>query len=422
MYLFPGYTRYYEKNDNLYVSSDLYQNEVEIDERDLIKEFYSLIEIGGCQSLSTTLEKFLHEQELLQNESEIKESLEEAKKFFAEDLILTIMPTEGCNFRCTYCYESHKHINMTEEMLNHIRNYIVKQAHTSKNIVICWFGGEPTLCKSTILELSSFVQNLQDKYMFKYRANMTTNGFILDSELFKEYYKAGINEYLITLDGWNHDITRPHVSGDGTLNIILGNLKNISQLPNDYEFNIIIRYNILDIEPDFSWYDYLYDQFGSDARFSVQVAIVNDWGGEKVKHLNILEGDRAIEINKLHEDYLNKVNMSHNKKYKAPLSDICYASCNRGLVFRSNGKIEKCTIALDHPKNEVGIIDSERGVLLDETACEQWCNANLKDECLACKNVLHCLNIACRKGIVVDGYSEDICICKMFNCKKETTS
>lgn len=422
MYILPGYTKSFEENNILYISSDLYQNKVEIDKKDIIKEFYSLVEKGGCESLSTSLEKFLHEQGLIQNESEIKESLKEVKKLLSESLILTIMPTEACNFRCTYCYESHKHTNMTEEMLAHIRNYIAKQVYTSKNIVISWFGGEPTLCKNTILKLSHFVQKLQEKHMFKYNANMTTNGYILDCESFKEYYKAGINEYQITIDGWNHDLTRPHISGKGTLKTILGNLRDISLLPKNYDFNIIIRYNILDEEPDFSWYDFLYKQFGEDKRFTVKVATVNDWGGEEVQNLNILKGDRKVEVSKLHNDYLNKIGLSNNKKVKPPLSDICYASCDYGIIFRANRKIEKCTIALDHHKNQVGIIDLKKGVLLDKGACELWCNAELKDECLVCLNVLHCLNIACRKGIVVDGYSEDISICKMFTDKIETTN
>lgn len=422
MYLLPGYIKYREENGNLYVSSDLFQNEIEINEKDLIKEFYALVDNGGCQHLSTSLENFLYEQELLQKEIEIKESLEEAKKILEDDLFLTIMPTEGCNFRCTYCYESHNNINMTKEMLAHIRNYIVEQAVTSKNINISWFGGEPTLCKNIILEMSSFVQKLQEKHKFKYRANMTTNGYFLDCKSFHQYYKAGINEYQITLDGWNHDLTRPHVSGKGTLKTILENLKNISLLSQDYEFHVIVRYNILDGDLDFSWYDFLYDQFGLDARFSVLVAPVNDWGGETVKTLNILDGDRKIALRKLHENYLDNIGMGRIGKVKLPFSDVCYASCNRGFIFRANGKVEKCTIALNHPKNQVGVIHSEKGVILDEESCKRWCTSDLKTECLTCKNVLSCLNIACRKVIIVDGRTEKVCLCKTVTDKKETKS
>lgn len=414
MYLFPGYTNYREENGNLYVFSSLFQNEVKITKRDLIQEFYALINSNGCSSLSTTLEVFLHEQELLQNEIEIEKSLEKAKMLLSDDLFLTIIPTEGCNFRCTYCYQPHDSINMTEKTLSHIRNYIIEQAPDSKNVHISWFGGEPTLCKSIILEISSFIQILQEKYKFKYDANMSTNGYNLDCDSFKEYYRAGISEYQVTLDGWNHDETRPHVSGNGTLKTILENLKSISLFPEEYQFNITIRHNILDRDRDFSWYDFLYEQFGSDDRFSIAVTPVNNWGGETIKTLNLLEGNKKIEALKIHEDYLEKIGMHNKEKVKLPFSDICYASCPRGFIFRADARIEKCSIAMNHPKNQVGIIHSENGVMLDDILCKNWCTSELKTECFICKDVLSCLNIICRKVIIVDGRTEDVCLCKTF--------
>lgn len=36
------------------------------------------------------------------------------------------------------------------------------------------------------------------------------------------------------------------------------------------------------------------------------------------------------------------------------------------MVFRAAGKIEKCTVALDHPQNLIGYVDSSKGVVLNE--------------------------------------------------------
>lgn len=293
---------------------------------------------------------------------------------------------------------------------------------TSKNVHISWFGGEPTLCTSIILEMSSFIQKLQKRYKFKYDANMTTNGYLLDCESFQQYYKAGINAYQITLDGWNHDVTRPHVSGNGTLKTILENLKSVSSLPEEYQFHVTIRHNILDGDQDFSWYDFLYDQFGTDARFSVAVVPVNDWGGETVKKLNILKRNKKQVLQTVHEEYLDKIGMRREGKVKLPFSDICYASCPRGFIFRADGKVEKCSIALNHPKNQVGVIHAENGVILDESACKLWCTSDLKTECLTCNDVLSCLNICCRKVIIVDGRTESVCLCKMLTDKRERVS
>ena len=51
----------------------------------------------------------------------------------------------------------------------------------------------------------------------------------------------------------------------------------------------------------------------------------------------------------------------------APLSRICYASYPHSMVFRADGTIEKCTVALNHPKNRIGYVDAELGVVLDES-------------------------------------------------------
>ena len=86
---------------------------------------------------------------------------------------------------------------MTSAIIHHIQSYIVKQIPKFQRVYISWFGGEPTLCKDTILELSHLVQSLQEKYKFDYCGQMTTNGYLLNLESFLDYYGAGITAYQI---------------------------------------------------------------------------------------------------------------------------------------------------------------------------------------------------------------------------------
>lgn len=412
MYFFPSYTAYYEENDVLYVFSKLFQNKIKITDPTLQQEFHSLIYSGGCSQPTTPLTVFLHEQELLANEIEVECTIAKVKQLLSDYLMLTIMPTEKCNFRCPYCYESHDSIRMSRELLKQIQAYIVSQAPHFKFIVIRWFGGEPTICKDIILETSKLVQSLQGKYHFQYSSNMTTNGYLLDMDSFLEYYKAGITNYQVTLDGWNHDKTRPHVSGKGTLEIILNNLISISSLPHEkYPFHVVIRHNILDGDEDFSWYDYLYKLFGTDTRFSLEIASVTDWGGETVKSLKLAEGNKKKLLKTTHEKYIDEIGMQREGKNKDLFSDICYSSFPYGFIFRADGKIEKCTIALNHPKNLVGRVDPDKGVILDDTATQLWCSSSLKEKCYTCPDILSCLNICCRKKVIMDDYPEDVCLC-----------
>ena len=50
---------------------------------------------------------------------------------------------------------------MTRDTLDQIEEYITAQAPRHKQVVLAWLGGEPILCKDTVLEVSEMIQNLQ---------------------------------------------------------------------------------------------------------------------------------------------------------------------------------------------------------------------------------------------------------------------
>lgn len=411
MYIFPGYVTHYVQDGCIIISSKLLRNKVKITDLQLQEEFVSICKRGGCQNISSPLTQFLHDQELLLEETELLETLKKVKNILNDRLLLTIMPTEACNFRCPYCYESHQAVTMSEKILGQVQKYIATQVPKFKHICISWFGGEPTLCKDIILKVSEQILALQPLHHFCYSAAMTTNGYLLDVDSFLQYYKAGITSYLITLDGWTHDNTRPHVSGKGTLETILNNVIAISNLPREeYQFTITLRRNLLPDDNDFTWYDYLSDLFGKDDRISVAVFPVRNWGGESIKNLNLSWKDKCQEFVHIHESYLLERKLACPRKGNELFHEICYASCPNGFVIRADGRIEKCTIILNHPKNFVGRVDPEAGVEINEDLNSLWCTADIKKKCLTCKDVLDCLNISCRRKAVIDGHGDSFCM------------
>lgn len=413
MYFIPTYVDYYEENGAIYVHSQLRQNKVKLSEPEIMEEFRGLVRGGGCLEISTALSRFLHDQELLINEQELESAVAELRKILEDTLFLTIMPTEGCNFRCPYCYEDHAPISMTRRMLDQIQAYIAEQAPNFKRISIGWFGGEPTLCKDVIMETSELVQKLQEENGFQFVSHMTTNGYLLSLDNFRQYYSAGITSYQITLDGWEHDKTRPHVTGKGTLQKILDNLTAISTLPRgEYNYHITLRHNILPGDEDYTWYDHLYDLFGKDNRFSVLVRPVSDWGGESVKSMDILSGENREVLVTKHLDYLRQIGMACENGARGILSMACYANYPHSMVFRANGKIEKCTVCLDHPKNLLGYLAPERGVVLNEEINKLWADATLKQECYHCPDILSCLNMKCKMSSIINEKAETDTICR----------
>lgn len=403
MFIFPGYVSHRECDDAIYVSSELFHNKIKITDPNLQEEFRLIVHNGGIPEINTPLTEFLHSQELLVTHQEINKALIEAKKLLSDTLILTIMPTEGCNFRCSYCYENHTPNSMTPQMLDQLKKFITSQAQNYKAIRLNWFGGEPTLCRNAVLEISELVKSMQAKYGLHYSASMTTNGYLLNLDFFLQLLAAGVNEFQITLDGWDHNKTRPHASGKGTLQQILANLTVLSALPaNLYDYKIIIRRNILDGDTDFTWYDHLYSLFGHDPRFMIVVRTVNDWGGDSVEKLNIAKGTNKSTLLRLHEGYLEKIGMPHSIEDNSLFSRICYAAYPNGFVFRANGDIVKCTVALDHPNNQVGRIDMGNGVILSDEVNHLWYDNELKQECFTCPDVLSCFNMQCKRAAITE--------------------
>lgn len=415
MYIIPGYVVHHKHDGATILTSKIKQNSVKLTDPAIQKEFDSIIKQAGCPDISTPLTQFLHEQEMLANEQEICQTLQQVKNLLNDTLILTIMPTEGCNFRCTYCYEDHTPISMTQTMIDQLKNFLSEQVSHFKHVHISWFGGEPSLCKDTILDISSLIQSLQNKYHFQYTASMTTNGYLLSESTFRKFFAAGIKCYQITLDGHNHDKTRPHISGNGTLQRIINNLSEISKLPSkEFDFYIILRHNILAKDNDLSWYDYLYRLFGSDRRFAVSVRPVNNWGGDNITGLSLLDGENKVDLPKIHEDYVNQIGMRYDSSEDSLFGRICYAAFPNGYIIRADGKIEKCSVALNHPQNLVGYIDSNNGVVIDHTKNKLWSDAKFKSECYICPDILSCLNLQCRRYALVD---KQRCYCHRVSYK-----
>ena len=398
MYRIPMYIKEENFNDCLEVFSPLYDSRIKLTDKQFINEYYTL-KYDGCKVINSELENVLYEQGMLMSREEVDAVIENINQYRNNRLLLTIFPTEACNFRCVYCYEPHDKITMKKEMVEAIKTYLTNNINKFKQVNLSWFGGEPTLCKETILDISSHLIHLKNGLQDSFYSSMTTNGYLLDLPSFLEYYNAGIRSFQITIDGLRHDERRPLVNGKGTFDKIIKNLEQIKQLPRKYEFAIIIRHNILYNDEDYSWYDFLKNKFGNDNRFSILIRAVNDMGGESVKELNILSSENKKSTIDKHIEYAHKLGLQlSNDNMELSLninSGICYASYKHHYAIRSNGTINKCTVALDDAKNQIGILRLNGEMSIDETKNNMWSDNPLLEDCYNCKKILSCMNGEC---------------------------
>lgn len=401
----PGYVEIEDNNNEIMLHSYLNDVRIRITDPSYIDDFRQIQK--GKDVNNPELVNGLKDRDMLIDLNRFKVITNDIRTYMEKHLILTILPTEACNFRCKYCYENHDDIRISEAVLDEIIKYICDRVDELKNITINWFGGEPTLMPELIIKYTGLIKKIAEKNGITFKASMTTNGYLLTPEMFKQFYDVGIDNYQITLDGFEHDKKRVLANGAPTLTKILGNLRAIALLPSEYRFLIILRRNILKNE-DLEWYDFLGDGFGKDNRFRINIRKVDDFGGEEVKKLDLIKKEEVDIINQ-HIKYAGRHFKTLDETISdKPFSKMCYAAYPKGFIICADGTIQKCTAALHNEKNIVGKVIQGKGVYIDENRNKIWSTIGVKEKCIKCKSGLSCNNLECPgKSVLKDNLQCD---------------
>ncbi|MED4351255.1 radical SAM protein [Schinkia azotoformans] len=272
---------------------------------------------------------------------------------------LIVMPTEACNFRCTYCYQTFPQGNMKPEIREGVKQFIAQKGHSLQNLSISWFGGEPMLAFDVIGELSKSILDTVREHNISYTAEMTTNGYFLTPEKFRSLLSWNVRRFMITLDGMKefHDSRRFLAGGGETFDTILGNLKAMKEIDEEFEIYIRINFdedNLGNIQP---FLDFLGDQFGHDSRFQTFCRPVGRWGGENDDDLPIC--DHRVAETKIWEftEYGLDKGLGMSSIIESaimPSGSVCYAAKPHSFVIGADGQLYKCTCSFNEEFNHVG--------------------------------------------------------------------
>ncbi|MCI8824771.1 MAG: radical SAM protein [Lachnospiraceae bacterium] len=319
---------------------------------------------------------------------------------------LTIMPTEQCNFRCKYCYETFEKGKMSKEDQKALLKYIQKCIAHSNRLHISWFGGEPLLAMDVVEYIMSNVQKMCNLRKIHYSSNITTNAYLLDADTFEKLYQFRVTAYQITVDGLKeqHDSQRVKGDGSGTFDRIMKNLISIRDLPkNKYKFaNITVRVNvtknILDRLDEFvKYYD---DLFGKDERFNIRFAITDNYGGEQIKDIEdkLVKGKNIYDKLKEKGIYNNNlVNFADAISAFEPMNLVCYAAYKNSFTIGSDLTLYRCTIHFEKSENCLGKILPNGEMEIDTDLNNRWyIKDKLKNpECKECFYLPYCYNVSC---------------------------
>ena len=295
-------------------------------------------------------------------------------------LTLFILPTGECNFNCTYCFESKKPFfrgAMTLDAQDAILKFVQRQIPNHKAVHVYWFGGEPLLEHQVVKRLSDKFIKICNARFLPYYAEIITNGYLLDIEMFDMLYNSKVYNYMVTVDGFKeqHDKQRFTCNGIGTYDVIL---KNLSEIRNSkkYKFaHIRIRVNMtrrfLNILDDFIYF--IDSLFSDDPRFSFQFEVVRDFSGSKSSkndEQNIYD-ELTLRLQK-NDVYMNKFYPEENKISLIDQGRKCVAGLKNSYVITPDLNVYKCHVHYNMKANNIGCISFKGDLLIDDTLHKRW--------------------------------------------------
>jgi uncharacterized protein len=317
----------------------------------------------------------------------------------SDKLFLTLMPTEQCNFRCVYCYESFLRGEMLPEVREGIINFVKKKSSTINDLFIDWFGGEPLIAFSVIEELSKEFIKISSEKNIKYGSSITTNGYLLTPNIMEKCLKYHIKSFQITVDGTpeEHDQRRVLRGGQGTFEKIFNNLINLHNTDLDFHIDLRTNFDLNSLPKMEKYIELLVEKIGDDERFSVRFRPVSKLGGPNDENLPVCQ-DRGAAIYKLTEMAIDKgLHCKDTSVTLQPHSFVCYAAQNFAYVIGSDGTIYKCTVALDSDFNKVGKIEKDGTMNLNYDLMALWITSDENEDegCQKCFFRPVCQGSAC---------------------------
>ena len=293
-------------------------------------------------------------------------------------LNLILLPTEQCNFRCSYCYEDFKQGSMPAWVVSAIKQLLTARAPDLDELKIAWFGGEPLLASRIICDISQFIQSLQREHpVLRYSGSMATNAALLDPERLATMVACGVTSYQITLDGPAelHDRTRVTRRGQGTFEQIWRHLLGIRDSGFDVAVTLRVHYQADTFTRLFPLLELMNRELAGDERFRVHFKSVARLGGPNDAMIRPVTAQEQKSVEDMLRAMLRFPDQALN------FDDyVCYAGAANSLIIRANGDLNKCTVALSDDANRIGRLNPDGSLAVEQDKFRRWIDALLSGD------------------------------------------
>lgn len=282
-------------------------------------------------------------------------------------LVVTVLTTYGCNFKCTYCFEESSRTSVKLSTTNQqkvIRWLKYKMRELGyRSLYINYYGGEPLLNQPAIQQISGEMKQWCQENGLGFSMALQTNGYLLTPSVVEKFKSLNLESVRISVDGVgeDHDSKRPLRGGGGTFQRIMDNIVACADM---IPIGISIGYEKGDVEPIRKLLDYFDELKILQKLGRIITSPITPTLGSKEDPTAIRGSDcmcnsqdavLAEATRKIDEMLLAK----GIGKTKSGMSiNVCPLTReNGGVTIDQEGYLYKCNSLLGHPEYSVGHVD-----------------------------------------------------------------
>lgn len=314
---------------------------------------------------------------------------------------LMIYPTQDCNLKCWYCYESHvKGSIMSEKTRNNIIKYVQKEIEEKKfdDLMLSFFGGEPLIGFNKIAyPLAYTIKELCEKNNIYFSTFFISNATLLNENIITKM--KDINPHFqITLDGdrKKHDTVRiGKLNNTPTYDKIMKSIHMIvSEISNKNSRQkelIVLRINYdNDTLKNISS---IINDISDINRNYIHIHLERVW--QTLSQVDSEQIDLLIQAIRLFSSAGFYVKVGKFKRKDC----ACLAEMKDYAVINYNGLVYKCNGRNLTEKSAEGRLDENGNIIWDEQCIAQRMHKPTFDnpKCLQCKMLPLCMGPCSQK-------------------------
>jgi uncharacterized protein len=298
-----------------------------------------------------------------------------------------------CNLACTYCYEEdfRGRLRMSASTAKTLVSRIEREhLNHGRDLELQFYGGEPLLTLPLLHDIAAPLCEAARVKRRRCSISMTTNGTLLSRSVVKQLLPYTFTKAIVTLDGPRqvHDRQRPFVSGKGSFDTIVANIKAVHDLVTVELGGNFTRENYR-LFPQLL--DYLLAEgLMPDKLGMVQFSPVTPKSG---RNADVTSGCASGNEPWLQEavPYLREEIISRGFNTPKPTMAACVVEFEHDLVINYDGSLYKCPAFMGWPELSVGSLESGIKDYSVSHNLALWQN----DECLDCAYLPLCFG-GCR--------------------------